>query len=1306
MVSRFRSLHIAWKGAILLGVLSAIYLLFGFFAVGPLARHYLEAMLAKQTRRTTTIERIDFNPLALSVDVQGFSMLEPDSNATFVSVGRLRLNVSSSSLFILGPYVQDLELTEPYVHIALKGQGKYNFSDIVATLQTNGTEPNKPVQDEAELFPWLLENFTLDKGRIVFDDEIVGARHELDKLEARIPFTSTLKKYRADYTTPYLTGMLNGTPFRLEGQTLPFEPSLRTEFDIELDGMDLRTYWKYVPLAQSMKLNKGVLHSDLRLVFERSDKLLPILSLQGNASISDFSLSPLQGDPFLAFSRLDLDLRRVRPLLRIFQFNSIVLDSPFVALTRDKNGTLDLVTRFVEPFAPGVPAVSSPEAKPKASPAPPETRPEIILDTVTLRNGKLDFTDNSGQSPFKKNLRDLNVTVSGFTLDPLKRATFTGDILLSADEHLKVAGSFSPAPFDLNATITARGLDIPSYAPYYAPYVPVRVDSGKAGLHAGVFVGTTNGTQVLVSNATTVVEILSLADPKKKQGRDVFFNMQRFSAANINLDLAEKHLDVGRVFLENATTRVVREKDGNIHPVRLFTESAALETPPARQQGNEPEHPDNKASDNATSPEKTPFKAAIGSVALRGWDVTFTDRAAPGKTNIRLFPLDIEMANISTDTSQTMQVAADMRVHGQEENGQAKGELRLKAELRPVPLALQGTLEMRNLPLDIANGYIPADASLRLSGGDLDIKGSYALAQNNDAAKPSLNLDFQGGLEIEDLEASHLSPDLPLAGLTLLDLQGIRFSLRLPGPDGSDNAADESKQTPKTLPDLAFQGDMVLSGARMFTVDGHELASLETVNATQIAFAQLPRTLSIGSLRVHGPRADLVRLKDGRMNTSRLYPEKDGNATTTAGTAGTADTSSAPATEAATDNATSGTAGMERPLASLRITNATLDKGSLRFTDNSVQPQYVATVTDFTGQMDRFSLEPGSRSAFTMQAVVDGQAPFHLEGSTNPLEQAVHTSLQFTIDNFNLPALSPYTIRSLAYPITTGKLHGRTTMTVADRNITANNVFLLDRFTLGRHTPSPDAANVPIKLALALLQDVNGDIQLDVPIQGSLDDPNFRLGTMVMRAIIGLFSNIVTSPFNLLGSIVGLAADQREDISVVEFAPGDTALTQKEMNQLSELGKAMQKRPRLEMVVEGFVGPVKDAEAIGLHRLDVELDKLHGGHGPDAQGNVPKVTGPARAKLLKKAFSKAGLKVPEGVRALPPEKMERMLVQSMAPTGSELAELAKARAQVVRDYFTGQAGIDAKRIFLKFTQADVPPRLKGGSPCRVEMSVK
>src|SRR5262249_47740082 len=150
----------------------------------------------------------------------------------------------------------------------------------------------------------------------------------------------------------------------------------------------------------------------------------------------------------------------------------------------------------------------------------------------------------------------------------------------------------------------------------------------------------------------------------------------------------------------------------------------------------------------------------------------------------------------------------------------------------------------------------------------------------------------------------------------------------------------------------------------------------------------------------------------------------------------------------------------------------------------------------------------------------------------------------------------------------------------------AKNVLVLDHFTLGQKVPSPEATTLPVRLAVAVLQDRHGKIELDVPVEGNLDNPEFRFSKAIMHVIVNLITKIATSPFSVLGAVFGGSG---EEVSYQDFAPGATALSAANLKKLNALLTGLQERPGLQLEIEGSFDPVADGEALRRQKLEIEL---------------------------------------------------------------------------------------------------------------------
>ena len=256
-----------------------------------------------------------------------------------------------------------------------------------------------------------------------------------------------------------------------------------------------------------------------------------------------------------------------------------------------------------------------------------------------------------------------------------------------------------------------------------------------------------------------------------------------------------------------------------------------------------------------------------------------------------------------------------------------------------------------------------------------------------------------------------------------------------------------------------------------------------------------------------------------------------------------------------------------------------------------------------------------------------------------------------------------------------------------------SNRIVIDQLTLGENVDSPDAMKLPLKLAVALLKDSNGVIDLDLPVRGDLNEPEFRYGPLIGKAILGLLTKIITSPFAALGSLLGSDA---EELSWVSFTAGDVLLDEADQEKLSRLAKALTERPALQLEVRGAVATEADRAVLAERMLLSQLREA------DAAQDEP-LSKKEKKKLLK-LFNKSFDEKPKTL--LPPladgdEERSRdeeealiadaayaKLVTAMPVTEQELRTLAQSRAQAIQEFLVTQGGFDPQRIFLLEIDAD------------------
>lgn len=355
-------------------------------------------------------------------------------------------------------------------------------------------------------------------------------------------------------------------------------------------------------------------------------------------------------------------------------------------------------------------------------------------------------------------------------------------------------------------------------------------------------------------------------------------------------------------------------------------------------------------------------------------------------------------------------------------------------------------------------------------------------------------------------------------------------------------------------------------------------------------------------------------------------------------------------------------------------------RGRLSFVDRSVAPPVLLALEDIEGRIASLSSDPRARSTVEMKARM-GSAPVAVLGTFNPLQATAYTDLAISTKGVELTPLGPYSAKYVGYLLEKGKLDLELAYRVRARALTAANVVRIDQLTLGEHVDSPDATSAPVKLGLALLRDKDGVILLDVPVEGDLDDPEFHYGRVVWRAIGNLIVKLATSPFSALASLVG---GGKEDISLVEFTPGESRLLDAGAHRVQLLASALRERPGLSLELEGSADPAADGLALRRVELDRNLRSLKAQLAGVSPGSVT-VAPDERPALVERAWRAAfpPKPAPAGQPApspTTPAAMEDQLLAAVPIPPEALKALALERGEVVRDALLA-AGLDRARLF-------------------------
>lgn len=467
-----------------------------------------------------------------------------------------------------------------------------------------------------------------------------------------------------------------------------------------------------------------------------------------------------------------------------------------------------------------------------------------------------------------------------------------------------------------------------------------------------------------------------------------------------------------------------------------------------------------------------------------------------------------------------------------------------------------------------ANSPINIDTDISLqSGGALRAGGALTLL-------PSLL--FDGEFALDELSLPVLQPYLE--SVANIGLESGRFAL-----SGTVQATAQQSD---------FSGAMSLEDLAIIDRIQNEalfgISALE-VNSATVAVGER-NNIEIGVVRLREPYARVEIEADGSTNIGRVIIESEPQ--------------EASAEAASPEQGDDMIAAM---LESIVIENASAD-----FSDSSLPLPFAVHMDGLGGNISALSTQSLEPARVDLEGQVDEYGQVSINGRLRPLDYASLTEIDMFFRNLDIPSLSPYVIKFAGRRIAEGDLDVDLSYRINEGQLNGANSMVMRDLVLGERVPHPDALDLPLGLAIALLKDRNGVIDLDVPVTGELDNPQFSFGTVISRALGNIISNIVSSPFRFLANLVG--GEEDADIGLIEFAPGRSDLFPPEREKLAKLGSALLERPQLQLGLTGVYAAVADGEALQESFFESRLNAAL--EAASAQPDAPQSPSALRMQVL------------------------------------------------------------------------------------------
>jgi len=388
----------------------------------------------------------------------------------------------------------------------------------------------------------------------------------------------------------------------------------------------------------------------------------------------------------------------------------------------------------------------------------------------------------------------------------------------------------------------------------------------------------------------------------------------------------------------------------------------------------------------------------------------------------------------------------------------------------------------------------------------------------------------------------------------------------------------------------------------------------------------------------------------------------------------------------------------------ITIDTLTLQGGTVSFSDRSMQGIFSTTMYNLGGRVTGLASDNQMQADIDLRGQLENHSPLTISGKINPLSNDLYAAITLSFKDIDLTPMTPYSGTYVGYAINKGKLNLDLNYHIENQQITATNKVMIDQFTFGESIDSEQATSLPVPLAIALLKDSSDEIHLDIPVSGNLNDPEFSIGGVILTVLKNILVKAATSPFALLGSMLG----GDEDFTGINFASGITTIDAEQLQSLSTLATMLAKRPALTLEISGFADKKLDPEGYRQNQLQqmlLSVKNKNGGIPEDQQTTI--ITPSEYHDLLLAVYKNADFPRPKNfigmLVKLPDTEMEKLILSHIQAGDERLQELAQKRAMAVRDALAASDETIKSRLFL--TKPDIYQLPKKGTASRVEFNI-
>ena len=952
-----------------------------------------------------------------------------------------------------------------------------------------------------------------------------------------------------------------------------------------------------------------VRHYVPKIVQEQLQKQAAIGTVRFNPYVftfeaNDVSLQEPDGAPIVGFQRLFVDFELKSLFNWAWTFRQIALERPLVNAVIAKDGHLNLAR------------LAPPSEAPAAPPEKDEALPRMIFEEIVVDQGQIDFTDRRVSKPAAIEFKPLQLQVRNLSTLPGQEGPKTITASTAHGETMRWSGVIGLHPIHSKGKVSFENFRTATLWEFARDAVNLQPPSGRLTVSAD-YNADLSGPQpeATVSNIELVLSDLAL----KVQGADsAFLELPDSRMSGGRFDLSAQQVDVGKIAVKGGHARLSVDQDGRLNLEHVAKPAAA--TPAPAQPA---------ASPSAKSGAAKPWAVNLAAFDLNGLALDYQDASRTPGLESRIGGIDVDLkAAVKAGGEQTQALVKDLALAlsgfqaqltdtdeptlridkiGLEGRAYDLEPNRFTAEKIPIAGGGIDLKRQADGAVNLSLLFVPPDkgaiarerqeaaaeghpfqflvktvsvAGLQTAFSDLSVRPDGPIVNLEDIAVVLTNVDgkspmaFEAGLKVREGGQIKAAGKVGPSGPTVeSEIQVADLGLTAFQPYVTPAAAIDIKSgtfstqgslrhgTPDAKGRTAYQGGFRIDNLRITETGGKEtLVGWKAVQTDQLALQIEPNRIEIGDLKVAQPNGKFVIEKDRSLNVAKVIRSEP--------------------TAKKAENTPSGSAD---PFP-YRVRRVLVSDGKVDFADLSLITPFGTKIHELKGVVAGVSSTPGARAQVKLDGRVDDYGTANIDGELNASDPKAFTNISVVFRNVEMSRLTPYSGKFAGRKIDSGKLSVDLKYKIDKSRLAGDNKIVVERLTLGEKIESPDAVDLPLDLAIALLEDSSGVIDLGLPVSGDLDAPEFSYGALIWKALGNLITKIVTSPFRALGALLpGGGEDQ--SFSSVAFDPGRPDVPPPEREKLAKLAAALLKRPQLKLTVEGRYHPESDRAELRIANL-------------------------------------------------------------------------------------------------------------------------